>query len=120
MVDLVFNPQVTTAWDKLAQRQFHAEIGIDVGGTVISAPITEPSQTSFTSFGDRVAISGDLTATTARNLATALRFGALPVPLELVQTRTICTGSGHRPFHRTGRSDRTPRSDAGHLPGTPT
>ena len=68
-------------WDTLAREQFHAIIGIDLDGQVITAPITQPTQSSFTSFDGQVQISGGFTENQAKLLATELNYGALPVSL---------------------------------------
>ncbi len=68
-------------WDTLASQQFHAIIGIDLDGAVISAPITQPTQQAFTSFAGQVQISGSFTEDQAKLLATQLNYGALPVSL---------------------------------------
>jgi preprotein translocase subunit SecD len=47
-------------------------VGIVDHGMVISAPITQPTQSSFTSFNGRVQISGDFTKQEARALADQL------------------------------------------------
>jgi preprotein translocase subunit SecD len=89
VVEVTFKPAGATAWDKLAQQQFHAEIGIDLGGTVISAPITLPTQSTFTSFGGHVQISGNFSHTEAANLALDLTYGALPVRLNQVNKEIV-------------------------------
>ena len=58
------------AWDTLAQQQFHAIITIDLDGQVIAAPITQPSQGSFTPFNGQVQIRGSFTENQAKTLAT--------------------------------------------------
>jgi hypothetical protein len=72
-------------YDALARRQFHAYIGIDVDGTVVSASITEPKSASFTAPSGEVQIRGGFTRSQALNLANDLA-SPLAVPLELVQT----------------------------------
>lgn len=89
VVNLTFKSAGATAWNALAQKQFHAEIGIDLGGTVISAPITLPSDSSFTSFGSNVQISGHFSQTEADNLALDLKYGALPVVLKRVNEEVV-------------------------------
>jgi preprotein translocase subunit SecD len=81
-------------WDTLAQQQFHAIIGIDLDGQVISAPITQPSQNSFTSFDGTVEISGNFTEDSAKTLATDLTYGALPVKLDRINTQTVSPSLG--------------------------
>jgi preprotein translocase subunit SecD len=78
-----------TAFDALAQKQFHALIGIDLDGQVISAPVTQPNNQSFTSFGGQVQISGSFTETQAKNLATELNYGSLPVKLNQITVQTV-------------------------------
>lgn len=89
VVDLTLKSAGSAAWDKLAQQQFHAEVGIDLGGTVISAPLTQPTQASFTSFAGQVQISGSFTQTQADNLALDLKYGALPVVLKRVNEQVV-------------------------------
>jgi preprotein translocase subunit SecD len=78
-----------TAFDTLAQAQFHALIAMDLDGQVISAPVTQPSNPSFTSFGGQVQISGSFTETQAKNLATELNYGSLPVKLNQITVQTV-------------------------------
>ena len=77
------------AWDAFAQQQFHEIIAIELDGQVYSAPIILPGQSTFTSFGGQGQISGGLTETTAKSLAQAMNFGALPVRLVPQFTQTI-------------------------------
>ena len=93
-VNINFSGPGATAWDTLAQQQFHAIIGIDLDGQVISAPITQPSQTSFTSFAGQVQISGSFTQDQAQTLATELNYGALPVKLDQQTIQTVSPSLG--------------------------
>ncbi len=93
-VNINFSPAGATAWDALAQQQFHAIIGIDLDGQVISAPITQPSQQSFTSFAGQVQISGSFTEDQAKALATELNYGALPVKLDQQTIQTVSPSLG--------------------------
>ncbi len=72
LVDITFTGQGAAQWNSLAENQFHAMIGVDVNGRVVSAPITQPTQSSFTSFGNRMQISGSFTEQQARDLAAGL------------------------------------------------
>ena len=56
---------------------------------MISAPITQPIQTAFTSFNGQVQISGSFTEDQAKTLATELNFGALPVKLDRLTVQTV-------------------------------
>jgi len=59
-------------------------MGIVLDGRVISSPVIRDAITS----GSGV-ISGDFTSENANKLALQLRYGALPVPLSVVNSRTI-------------------------------
>ena len=59
-------------------------LAIVLDNEVISAPRIEEPITA-----GRGSISGNFTAETANNLSIQLRYGALPVPLKVVQTQTI-------------------------------
>ena len=72
MVTIGLTAQGSAQWDALAEQQFHAIIGVVVNGKVISAPITMPGQSSFTSFNGQVQISGSFTERQAQSLARGL------------------------------------------------
>ncbi len=67
-----------------------ARLAIVLDGLVQSAPTINSSFFSR----DRIEITGNFTPEEADDLATALRFGALPVELEAQQTRTISATIG--------------------------
>ncbi|MGO8871499.1 MAG: protein translocase subunit SecD [Acidimicrobiales bacterium] len=93
-VNLTLTSLGATQWDTLAKQQFHAIIGIDLDGQVISAPITQPTQSSFTSFNGQVQISGGFTEDQAKTLATDLNYGALPVKLDRLTVQTVSPSLG--------------------------
>jgi preprotein translocase subunit SecD len=78
-VDVNLTSPGAKQWDDLAQQQFHAYIAIDLDGDVVSAPLTLPNQSTFTSFQGKIQISGNFTQTSAQNLALDLNYGVLPV-----------------------------------------
>ena len=82
-------------WDKVAMENFHQLLGIELDGQVYSAPIIQPTQSSFTSFQGRGEISGSLTQADAQNLAQAMNFGALPVTLKAATSETVSATLGH-------------------------
>ena len=82
-------------WDKVAQENFHQLLGIELDGEVYSAPIIQPTQSSFSSFQGRGEISGSLTQQDAQNLAQAMNFGALPVTLKAATSETVSATLGH-------------------------
>jgi preprotein translocase subunit SecD len=89
VVNMSLNAAGSSAWDALASQQFHAIIAIDLDGHVISAPITQPSQSAPQSFGGQVQISGSFTEDQAKTLAADLNFGALPVKLDRLTVQTV-------------------------------
>jgi preprotein translocase subunit SecD len=83
------------AWDKVAQENFHKQVGIELDGVVQSAPDILPGQATFTSFDGQGEISGSFTEASAKNLALAMNFGALPVRLNPLDTVTVSPTLGH-------------------------
>jgi hypothetical protein len=59
-------------WDRVAEENFHLVLAIDLDGQVVSAPIIQPTQSSFSSFDGQGEISGNLTRSEAQRLARAL------------------------------------------------
>jgi preprotein translocase subunit SecD len=57
------------AWDALTRQQFHQIIGVVVNGQVMSAPITQPAQSAWSSFNGQVQISGSFTEKQAKAIA---------------------------------------------------
>ena len=85
----------STLWDKVAQQNFHQLLGIELDGVVYSAPIIQPTQSTFTSFNGQGEISGNLSQQDAQNLAQAMNFGALPVTLRAATSQTVSATLGH-------------------------
>jgi preprotein translocase subunit SecD len=85
----------TPAWEKLAKSSFHEIVAIELDGVVQSAPIIQPSQSSFTSFAGSGEISGHLSEQEAKTLAIAMEFGSLPVRLILQTSTTVSPTLGH-------------------------
>ena len=95
VVDYTLTSKGSPAWDALASKYFHQIIAIELDGEVYSAPIIQPSQSSFTSFDGKGEISGHLTETQAKTLALAMQFGSLPVRLIPQTTETVSPTLGH-------------------------
>ena len=53
-------PAGSAVWDRVARASFHQLLALDVGGVVVSAPIIEPTESSFTSFKGAWASFGKL------------------------------------------------------------
>jgi preprotein translocase subunit SecD len=77
-------------WDKVAQENFHQYLALELDGVVQSAPLIQPTQSSFTSFDGKGEISGGgMTEADAKQLALAMQFGSLPVRLKELTTETV-------------------------------
>jgi hypothetical protein len=89
-VVLDLTPSGRTAWDAFAQANFHQYVAIDLDGVVLSAPLMQPTQSSFASFFGKIEISGGsaFSASYANALAKDLRFAPLPLNLG----RIACPG----------------------------
>ncbi len=72
VVELDLNGVGATQWNALAQLQFHAIVGVVYEGRVVSAPLTQPSQSEFSSFHNQLQVSGDFTKQEAETFAAAL------------------------------------------------
>jgi hypothetical protein len=72
VVNIDLNGHGATQLDNLSRAQFHAFIGIDLDGKVISAAIIQPTQGSFSSFGGQMQISDGLNRHQAEALAARL------------------------------------------------
>lgn len=84
VVDITFDTQGGAKFAKLTTENVGKPFAIILDGQVLSAPsINEPI------LGGRAQISGNFTAESANTLAISLRSGALPVPLEIVEERTV-------------------------------
>ncbi len=84
IVSISFDAQGGAKFAKLTTENVGKPFAIILDGQVLSAPnINEPI------IGGNAQISGSFTPETANQLAIALRSGALPVPLAVVEERTV-------------------------------
>jgi preprotein translocase subunit SecD len=60
------------ALDKVAHENFHQFVGIEVNGVVYTAPLMQPTQTSFSTFDGRGELTGNFDRSQAMRLAGAL------------------------------------------------
>ena len=75
-VDLNLNSRGSALWDAMAEKYFQQRIAIVLDGEALSAPVIQERR-----FGGRAQISGNFNQRDAKDLATALKFGSLPVTL---------------------------------------
>jgi len=84
IVDITFDQQGGAKFAKLTSENVNRPFAIILDGKVLSAPnINEPI------LGGSAQISGSFTVDSANQLAIALRSGALPVDLKVVEERTV-------------------------------
>ena len=80
-VDATLTPSGAVQFDRAAGADFHQYMAFDMDGVVLSAPLIQPNQSVFTSFGGKMEITGNFTRSGARQLAALLESGPLPAPL---------------------------------------
>jgi preprotein translocase subunit SecD len=84
VVDITFDAQGAARFATLSTQNVGDRFAIILDGEVISAPFfREPI------LGGRAQIAGSFTTESANNLAISLRSGALPVPLTVIEERTV-------------------------------
>lgn len=89
IVGLTFNDEGKKLFADMTSANIGKTIAIFLDGRPISTPVVQ------TAIKDgKAIITGRFTAVQARGLAQALKFGALPVPIQLVGTQTIGASLG--------------------------
>lgn len=84
VVDITFDSQGANTFARVTQQNTNKRFAMVLDGKVLSAPtINEPI------LGGRAQISGNFNVDSANQLAIALRSGALPVKLTVVEERTV-------------------------------
>jgi hypothetical protein len=73
VVDYTTTASGAPRWDRVANENFHQQLAIDFDGTVVSAPLIQPTQAAFSSFEGHGEIGGSFTRAEAVALAHALR-----------------------------------------------
>jgi len=99
VVNMTLTSAGSNEWNTMTMRYFHEIIGVELDGVVQSAPITQPQQTTWSSFGGQVEISGSFTRASAQSLALALQFGSLPVRLDKLTSETVSPTLGKSALH---------------------
>ncbi|MEK7109401.1 MAG: protein translocase subunit SecD [Patescibacteria group bacterium] len=84
VVQVVFNSEGAKLFGDITTKNIGSELGIFLDGNLISAPVIQDAITD-----GKAIISGSFTAQSAKELATNLNLGALPVPIQLESTQTI-------------------------------
>lgn len=89
IVSLTFNEDGAKLFAELTKANIGKTIAIFLDGEVISAPVVRDEIRN-----GKAVISGQFTPEEARNLASSLKYGALPVPVELIGTQSIGASLG--------------------------
>ena len=84
VVSLQFNSQGKELFDKATAENVGKQLAIVLDGQVISAPVVQERIS-----GGQAQISGRFTPQDAQRLAIMLRAGALPVPVEILENRSV-------------------------------
>jgi preprotein translocase subunit SecD len=84
VVNIEFNPQGTRLFGDVTTRSIGRPLAIILDGKIISAPeVKEPIPSG------RAQISGNFTIQEVQDLVIKLRAGSLPVPVEVIESRTV-------------------------------
>lgn len=89
VVNVDLTDEGAVGFDQIAARHFGQQVAIVLDGVVESAPVIRATE-----FGGTAVISGTFDEQGARDLAVALRFGALPVEFEQDDVRTVSATLG--------------------------
>ena len=89
VVNVELTDEGAVGFDEIAARYYGQQVAIVLDGLVESAPVIRATE-----FGGTAVISGDMAEEESRDLAVALRFGALPVEFEQDDVRTVSATLG--------------------------
>lgn len=84
MVSIEFNSEGSKTFEQVTGDNVGKELAIFLDGSIISNPIIQQKIS-----GGQAQINGNFTAEEARDLVNNLNFGALPLPIELLNTQLI-------------------------------
>ena len=84
-VDMTFTKSGTKMFDAVGRRDFHGQLAIVVEGVVQSAPLIQPDNQAFSSFGGRAEITGKFTKREASNIARLVNHSNAPLPFKVEQ-----------------------------------
>jgi protein-export membrane protein SecD len=88
-IGMVFNSEGGDLFAKITKENVGKQLAIVLDGNVISAPVINGEIV-----GGKAQITGQFSVQDANNLARSLKYGALPVSIELVGTQTIGASLG--------------------------
>lgn len=91
MVGVQFNSEGTDLLKELTSKNKGRVMAIFLDGQMISSPVIQSEI-----LGGEAQITGQFTTTEAKELVQNLNFGALPLPIELIETQTIGASLGEQ------------------------
>ncbi len=94
MIGMVFNDEGSELFAKITKDNIGRQLAIVLDGMVISAPTINSEI-----LGGKAQINGQFTVQQANDLARSLKYGALPVSIELIGTQTIGASLGTDALH---------------------
>lgn len=94
VVGMVFNDEGGNLFAKITKDNIGRQLAIVLDGVVISAPTINGEI-----LGGKAQITGQYTVQQANELARSLKYGALPVAIELIGTQTIGASLGTDALH---------------------
>lgn len=95
-VDFSLSPKGTQIFAEYTTANQGKYLGIVLDKTVLSSPVVNDPIT-----GGSGTISGNFTLDSANALAVQLRYGSLPVPVKVVQSRTVGATLGEESVHKS-------------------
>ena len=72
-VTIQLSAEGAAGWDRVSEENFHQFLAIDMGGRIVNTSLVQPSQASFSSSEGKVVISGNISAASARSIASAVK-----------------------------------------------
>jgi preprotein translocase subunit SecD len=98
-VQIEFTEEGSKKFSEITERNVGKPLPIILDGEVVSAPIVKQKI-----IGGTAVITGDFSVSEAKNLSIQLNAGALPVPIFLVEQRTIGASLGAESIDRSVRA----------------
>lgn len=95
-VTLQFNDEGAELFEQITEANTGKQVAIFLDGFIISAPTVQQKIT-----GGQAVISGSFTIVDARELASRLNAGALPVPIKLLSQQTVGPSLGQLSLERS-------------------
>lgn len=99
VVALTFNAEGSTLFGKITENNIGVPLGIFIDQGLIMAPVIQVPILS-----GQAIISGDLTIDDAKQLSIQLNAGALPVPITVLEQRTIGASLGEQSIKQSVRA----------------